>query len=73
MNIAQRLKNEGIEEGKKKSQLKVALMSLQLGLNIEIISKINELSLSEIQALIDRPSTIASCEAKRLSVINAAG
>ncbi|HEQ1858254.1 TPA: Rpn family recombination-promoting nuclease/putative transposase [Providencia alcalifaciens] len=51
MNIAQRLKNEGIEEGEKKNQLKVALMSLQLGLNIDVISKLTGLSVSEIQAL----------------------
>ncbi|MBS0924070.1 hypothetical protein JK188_06190 [Providencia sp. JGM181] len=51
MNIAQRLKNEGIKEGKKKAQFKVTLMGLQLGLNIETISKITELSTSEIQAL----------------------
>ncbi len=51
MNIAQRLKNEGIEEGEKKNQLKVALMSLQLGLDIDVIRKLTGLSDSEIQAL----------------------
>lgn len=51
MNIAQRLKNEGIEKGEKKNQLKVALMSLQLGLSIDVIRKLTGLSASEIQAL----------------------
>ncbi|HHR5882166.1 TPA: hypothetical protein ACS7XF_002123 [Providencia alcalifaciens] len=62
-----------LKVGKAICQQEITLNALQLGLNIETISKITELSISEIQALIDRPSTIASCEAKRLSLINAAG
>ncbi|ETS98321.1 hypothetical protein M5X66_15250 [Providencia sp. PROV188] len=61
-----------LKVGKAICQQEITLNALQLGLNIETISKITELSLSEIQALMDRPSTIASCEAKRLSLINAA-
>ncbi|HEQ1858255.1 TPA: hypothetical protein VEO38_001788 [Providencia alcalifaciens] len=62
-----------LKVGKAICQQEVTLNALQLGLNIETISKLTELSLSEIQAIIDCPSTIASCEAKRLSIINAAG
>ncbi|MEQ5185099.1 MULTISPECIES: Rpn family recombination-promoting nuclease/putative transposase [Providencia] len=55
MNIAQRLKNEGkVEgrvEGKEETLQEIALKSLQLGLKIDIISKLTGLSDSEIQAL----------------------
>lgn len=62
-----------LKVGKAICQQEITLNALQLGLNIETISKLTELSLSEIQAIIDHPSTIASCKAKRLSIINAAG
>jgi predicted transposase/invertase (TIGR01784 family) len=63
MNIAQRLKNEGKvegrvegkeegrEEGREETLQQIAFKSLQLGLDIDVISKLTGLSASEIQAL----------------------
>ena len=52
MSLAEKLKNEGIEKGKKQEQIKMVINLKKLGADVDYISKATELSTKEIEEIL---------------------